>query len=151
MEDASLRAIAARADWVLSILPPRDARPLAEALRAAWAGRALVYVDANAVSPATAKSIAEVWRGAAGVRVLDAGIVGGPPSAPGAEARYDPTIYASAEPADGDVLREFVELGKAGDVRIVALEGEGTGVGDASALKMSYAVRTPCTAQPAGS
>ena len=65
---------------------------------------------------------------------VDACIIGGPPS-----DGYDPAFYASAAPEDADTLRDFVGLSAWG-LRTIALEGEGAGVGDASALKMSYAV-----------
>ena len=55
---------------------------------------------------------------------------------------YDPAFYASADPADVEVLDGFIALSKWG-LRVEPLRGEGTGVGDASALKMSYAVSVP--------
>ena len=137
MEDASLPDIAARAEWVLSILPPSSALAFAESFKAAHAAatttRGLAFVDCNAVSPETAKRVARVFEGSA-VRFVDAGIVGGPPT-----DGYDPAFYASAEPADAEVLDEFIALSKWG-LRVEPLRGEGAGVGDASALKMSYAV-----------
>jgi hypothetical protein len=148
MEDVSYADIVTRADWILSILSPSEAVALSTKIHDTWAvpenkrAKRLVYADCNAVSPETIKAIAKQWHGAEGVVVLDAGIIGGPPSTPGTpdEERYDPTIYASARWEDLSVLKEFVDLGKERDVKIVALEGEGAGVGDASALKMSYAV-----------
>ncbi|KAH9895064.1 6-phosphogluconate dehydrogenase C-terminal domain-like protein [Cubamyces lactineus] len=147
MQDASLAEIADRAEWVLSILPPSAALAFAQSFRdaaakSAWAAAgSLTFVDCNAVSPETAKKIARVFEvdGAEGerserrVRFVDAGIVGGPPT-----DGYDPAFYASADPRDEGLLDEFVALGKWG-LRIVPLKGEGAGIGDASALKMSYA------------
>src|ERR1044071_3281235 len=50
---------AAQADFILSIVPPGDAVALAQRLAPAIkrAGRQLVYVDCNAVSPQTAERI----------------------------------------------------------------------------------------------
>ncbi|KAI0371063.1 6-phosphogluconate dehydrogenase C-terminal domain-like protein [Pilatotrama ljubarskyi] len=136
MQDATLADIARRAEWVLSILPPSAALAFAESLQKAHAGaakdREIAFADCNAVSPETAKKVAHVFQGSA-VRFVDAGIIGGPPS-----DGYDPTFYASAEPGDADLLEDFVGLSKWG-LKIMPLKGEGAGVGDASALKMSYA------------
>jgi 3-hydroxyisobutyrate dehydrogenase-like beta-hydroxyacid dehydrogenase len=139
MQDVSLLDMARRADWVLSILPPSDAFTfaetfLADANRACAHGcRPLVFVDCNAVNPQTVKRIAGLFGGSE-VKFVDAGIIGGPPS-----EGYDPTFYASADVKDVGVLDEFTGLSKYG-LKITPLKGEGAGVGDASALKMSYAV-----------
>ncbi|RPD63835.1 6-phosphogluconate dehydrogenase C-terminal domain-like protein [Lentinus tigrinus ALCF2SS1-6] len=139
MEDAPLSVIAQRAAWVLSILPPSSALSFAEQFNKAYdeasPNAKLAFVDCNAVSPETAKRVARVFDGSA-VRFVDAGIVGGPPT-----DNYDPAFYASAEPGDSNLLDEFIALGKWG-LRVVPLRGEGAGVGDASALKMSYAGMT---------
>jgi hypothetical protein len=149
MRDAPLADIVREADWILSVLPPSDALSLARELRgvlnsvaASRAGRRLVFVDANAIAPATMHEVRAAWAGAPGVVVLDGGIIGGPPSAPNKEGEaYNPTLYTVADADDTGVLAEFVELGNQHGLKIVPLEGEGAGVGDASALKMSYAVR----------
>ncbi|KAL7281176.1 hypothetical protein ACG7TL_004484 [Trametes sanguinea] len=138
MQDASLGEIAQRAQWVLSILPPSSALAFAQAFQKAYAGTDspkgnLTFVDCNAVSPETAKKIAKVFDGSA-VRFVDAGIVGGPPT-----DGYDPAFYASVDPHERESLDAFTELGKKWGLRVVPLTGEGAGIGDASALKMSYA------------
>jgi len=135
MRDASLGDIVCNASWILSILPPRDAIKTAEGIRDA-VGKTkptdkLVFVDCNAVSPETTKRIAALLNGTS-VRFVDAGIIGGPP-----KEGYDPAFYASAN--DVAALDEFDELGKRWGLRVIPLSGEGVGVGDASALKMSYA------------
>lgn len=143
MLDVSLADMASKADWVLSILPPSDAFSFAEKFlaearnlsTAEAARKPLVFVDCNAVNPETAKRIAWLF-GGSGVKFIDAGIIGVPPS-PG----YDPTFYASADEKDVGILDQFAELSQYG-LKISPLKGEGAGVGDASALKMSYAVRT---------
>jgi 3-hydroxyisobutyrate dehydrogenase-like beta-hydroxyacid dehydrogenase len=115
MEDVgTLAAVVREADVLLSILPPGRALELAAAV-----GRdpGPLYVDCNAVSPATARAIGAV----VGDRYVDAGIVG-PPAAP--------RFYAS-----GPHAAELAALPL--DVR--ALAGD---VGQASALKMCYASLT---------
>ncbi|KAI0768685.1 6-phosphogluconate dehydrogenase C-terminal domain-like protein [Trametes elegans] len=139
LQDATLADIARRADWVLSILPPSSALALAEAFQEAYAGaaagRTVAFADCNAVSPETVKRVARVFEASA-VRFVDASIIGGPPT-----DGYDPVFYASVRPEDGRLLDEFVGLGKYG-LKVSPLRGEGAGIGDASALKMSYAGMT---------
>ncbi|KAF8828813.1 hypothetical protein HHX47_DHR3000364 [Lentinula edodes] len=67
---------------------------------------------------------------------IDSGIIGGPP-----QDAYNPTFYASAD--DKDILLKFGRLSNFG-LKISLLE-EGAGIGDASALKMSYAGMTKGT------
>ncbi|CDO72781.1 hypothetical protein BN946_scf184994.g34 [Trametes cinnabarina] len=142
MHDTPLSEIAQRAQWVLSILPPSSALAFAQAFRDAYSASAaggsakegLTFVDCNAVSPETARKIAGVFEGSA-IRFIDAGIVGRPP-----QDGYDPAFYASVDPREPELLEGFVQLGKEWGLRVVPLTGEGAGIGDASALKMSYAL-----------
>src|SRR5689334_25197244 len=69
LEDVRSVAEVARSDVVFSICPPHAA--LAVARSADFRG---IYVDANAVSPATARAVGE----AVG-ELVDGGIVGAPP------------------------------------------------------------------------
>ena len=143
LEDASLLDIAARAHWTLSILPPSEAESFARAFRDAHAQaartRPVAFADCNAVNPTTVKRIAALFAGTP-IKFVDAGIIGGPP-----QDDYDPVFYASASPEDQRELEEFAALRKWG-LNMKTLKGEGAGIGDASALKMSYAVRmvVPC-------
>ncbi|KAG1745442.1 6-phosphogluconate dehydrogenase C-terminal domain-like protein [Suillus paluster] len=136
MINVTIDELVLRSDWILSILPPRDAVSFAEKIQEAAAkhGNALpsprTFVDCNAVSPETVKRIAGLFAGTS-IEFVDAGIIGGPP-----KDEYNPTFYASAE--DGKILDEFTALSKYG-LKVSPLKGEGVGVGDASALKMSYA------------
>lgn len=126
MVDASDAQIAA-SDFILSILPPGDAVPLAErlapALRAAT--KKPTYVDCNAVSPGTVLRIARVIE-ETGATFVDGGIIGGPPT-PGSKATR---IYLSG----------------AGATRVAELQNYGLQmpvqpgpIGAASAMKLSYA------------
>ncbi|KAG8213538.1 hypothetical protein J3R82DRAFT_10181 [Butyriboletus roseoflavus] len=140
MVDASLSDITVEANWILSVLPPRDAVSFTEKIRDAAASRArqaslepLVFADCNAVSPKTVRRIAEIFAGT-GIKFIDVCIIGGPP-----KDRYDATFYASAAAEDRSMLDVFMALSKYG-LKVSPLTGEGAGVGDASALKMSYAV-----------
>ncbi|GJE84612.1 6-phosphogluconate dehydrogenase C-terminal domain-like protein [Phanerochaete sordida] len=136
LEDAALADIAARAHWTLSILPPSEAETFAKAFRDAHQQaaptRPVGFADCNAVNPTTVKRIAALFKGTP-IKFVDAGIIGGPP-----QGDYDPVFYASAAPEDTVELDEFASLKQWG-LNVKALRGEGAGVGDASALKMSYA------------
>ena len=124
---AADEAAVARADIILSIVPPGEAAALAErlapALRAAT--RKPVYVDCNAVNVDTVKAIAAIVA-PTGSGFADGGIIGMPP-VPGTPG---PVLYL-AGPAAKD-LGVLADMG----LRIRVLDGP---VGAASALKMSYA------------
>ncbi len=130
-EAAGMRAVAddafAEADIVLSIVPPGEALALAERLAPILARgtKRPVYADCNAVSPRTAEAVGAVVSGA-GLRFVDAGIIGGPPK-PGTPG---PVFYASGP--DATALEALSDHG----VRVRVLDGP---IGAASGLKMSYA------------
>ncbi|KAG2128033.1 6-phosphogluconate dehydrogenase C-terminal domain-like protein [Suillus bovinus] len=136
MIDLPLDELVLKSDWILSILPPRDAVSFAGKIQgvAAKHGSSLpspqTFVNCNAVNPETVKRIAALFAGT-GIEFVDAGIIGGPP-----RGDQNPTFYASAE--DVKILDEFTALSKYG-LKVSPLKGKDAGVGDASALKMSYA------------
>ena len=125
-----LRSLLDRADLVISVCPPGAALGLAR--QVAESGYRKLFCDANAVSPNTAKAIAEIIE-AGGARFVDGGIIGPPANKPGTTR-----LYLSGADAP-DVARLF-----AGS----ALEPIGLGErpGDASAIKMCYAAYTKGTA-----
>ena len=117
----------ASGDFILSILPPGDALSLAQRLAPAlMASNAKpVYVDCNAINPATVERVAAVIA-PTGCPFVDCGIIGPPPRG----EDFSPRFYASGEAAP-----RFAGLRQYGlDVRL--LEGS---LSAASALKMSYA------------
>jgi len=123
-------ALARESDIFLSIAPPGDALGIARRLAAAARPREtpLVYVDCNAVSPATAEALGAIVV-PAGFAYVDAGIIGPPPR----EGESRTRLYAS-----GDAASQFSRLRDYGlDIRVV--EG---GIGAASAVKMCYAALT---------
>jgi putative dehydrogenase len=123
----STDAAIARADLILSIVPPGQARALAERLlpHLAVAAPPPLYIDANALSPASKREVAALLA-TAGVSTIDGGIVGPPPAA----GAREPTIYLSgAEAQRGRVLEAL-------GLRVAVLDGP---VGAAAALKMCYA------------
>jgi 3-hydroxyisobutyrate dehydrogenase-like beta-hydroxyacid dehydrogenase len=116
-----------RADFLLSIVPPKEAIGLAERLAPTLAetNRKPIYVDCNAVSPETALRISRIVQGT-GTPFVDGGIVGGPPrqDSPG------PRFYVSGP--DAGCLSVLNDCG------LIVRQVEGP-VGAASALKLSYA------------
>ncbi len=117
----------ARADFILSILPPGDALTLAQRLAPALtASNAMpVYVDCNAINPATVARVAAAIAPTE-CPFVDAGIIGQPPKPGDAGPRF----YAS-----GPAAQRFAALRGYGlDIRL--LDGA---LSAASALKMSYA------------
>jgi 3-hydroxyisobutyrate dehydrogenase-like beta-hydroxyacid dehydrogenase len=123
----TLAGLARQAGVIFSICPPHAALAVAEAA----AGFGGLFVDANAISPATARRVAAVITDGGGSYV-DGGIVGPPPLAPGFTR-----LYLSG-PGAGQVSGLFD--GTALEARV--LPGEYT----ASALKMAYASWTKGTA-----
>lgn len=115
----SVEDVAHACDVLLSVCPPHAALDVAREV-GPFDG---VYVDANAVSPATAREVSASFS-----RFVDGGIVGGPP---------DPRLYLSGDEA-GLVAGLFAGSPIEGRV----LDG---GVGAASALKMTYAAWTKGT------
>jgi len=114
------------ADFVLSIVPPKEALPLAERLAPSLsaANEKPVYVECNAISPETTARIATVI-GECGCPFVDGGIIGGPPRA----GYSGPNIYVSGpEARRAQVLNEF-------GLVIRLMDGP---IGAASALKMCY-------------
>ena len=123
--------LARRAGIILSICPPHAALPVARAVAAAaFTG---IYVDANAVSPGTAREVAAAIE-SAGARYVDGGIIGSPPGPAGGTR-----LYLSGPPA-GPVAALFA--GTALEPRVI---GE-RGLTAASAVKMAYAGWTKGTA-----
>jgi L-threonate 2-dehydrogenase len=117
----------ASADFVLSILPPGDALALARRFAPVLAASNAkpIYVDCNAINPATVGRVAAVIA-PTGCAFVDAGIIGPPPRADD----VGPRLYAS-----GEAAARFAGLCQYGlDIRV--LEGP---LSAASALKMSYA------------
>jgi 3-hydroxyisobutyrate dehydrogenase-like beta-hydroxyacid dehydrogenase len=116
-------------DLVLSVCPPDAALVVAQ--RVAAAGFGGLFVDANAVSPDTARAVGDIVS-ASGARFVDGGIVGGPPTRPGSTRLF---LAGAAAPTVADLFD-----GTALDT--VVLDGQ---PGAASALKVCYAAYTKGT------
>ncbi|MGI9421332.1 MAG: DUF1932 domain-containing protein [Geminicoccaceae bacterium] len=125
----SLSAALQDTDIILSVCPPEAAPDVAaEIAGARFAG---LYIDANAISPETARRIDRTISEAGGVMV-DGGIVGPPPTEPGRARLFlsGPNAAEAAALFSGTAL-EAIPIGP--------------DIGAASALKMAYAAWTKGT------
>ncbi|KAF2095451.1 6-phosphogluconate dehydrogenase C-terminal domain-like protein [Rhizodiscina lignyota] len=146
--------LVAQADYILSIVPPRDAIATATRIASAFkpqerqAAEPLYFLDLNAISPATARTIGALFKDHddTKLRYVDGGIIGGPPKPPPASASSDangttpwtrPSIVLSgphplsAAPTSGSHLFSLLN---ARDV--------GPDIGSASGLKCCFASLT---------
>jgi 3-hydroxyisobutyrate dehydrogenase-like beta-hydroxyacid dehydrogenase len=125
LEDVgSARDLAHRSDIIVSVCPPHAAAEVAASV-----GRFRgIYVDANAIAPATTRTI-----GAQLARYVDGGIIGPPP-----RSRGTTRLYLSGEHA-----RTVADLFTGSNLEARVLSAS---VGEASALKMVYAAWTKGTA-----
>jgi 3-hydroxyisobutyrate dehydrogenase-like beta-hydroxyacid dehydrogenase len=118
LEDVeTVEELCRRSDVIISVCPPHAAVEVADAAHS-FPG---IYVDANAVSPATVRSIEELVE-----RCVDGGIIGPPPAEQGTTR-----LYLSGREA-GLVADLFA--GTTVDARVVSAD-----VGAASAVKMAFA------------
>jgi 3-hydroxyisobutyrate dehydrogenase-like beta-hydroxyacid dehydrogenase len=125
LEDVvTLEELVQRSEVVLSVCPPHAAVELARSMPP-FAG---IYVDANAVSPTTARTIANLVD-----RYVDGGIIGPPPRKPGTTRLY---LSGDEAPLIADLF-----AGTLVEARIVSEDA-----GAASALKMAFAAWTKGTA-----
>ena len=116
----TVEALVDESEVLLSVCPPHAALEVAEET----SGFVGLYVDANAISPATARDVA-----ARHERFVDGGIVGPPPREPGSTRLY---LSGDEAPAVAALFEGSVVA-----TRLVS---------DASALKMTYAAWSKGTA-----
>jgi 3-hydroxyisobutyrate dehydrogenase-like beta-hydroxyacid dehydrogenase len=128
--DGGLAELVRRAEVIVSVCPPHAALDMARKVTEAGFGG--VYVDANAISPATAREVAGVVE-AGGASYVDGGIIGTPPVAPGFIRLYLSGAHAGK-------LRQLFD-GSPVDARVVdrGTESGAAAIGAASAVKMAYA------------
>jgi 3-hydroxyisobutyrate dehydrogenase-like beta-hydroxyacid dehydrogenase len=122
LDECGWAEMSARSDVIVSVCPPAAALQVARAM--AGTGFGGLYLDANAIAPATADEVAAIVT-AGGASYVDGGIVGPPPLAPG-----NTRLYLSG-PRAAQVQALFG--GTNVDARVVPPPGT------ASAVKMAYA------------
>ena len=122
-ECKSLAELAVQSQVIVAVCPPHGALDLAREVGAQkFRG---VYLDANAIAPATTREVGRLVE-AGGASYVDGGIVG-PPPAPGIATR----LYLS-----GPRAKEIAPLLASGPLETYALDGP---VGAASAFKVCFA------------
>jgi 3-hydroxyisobutyrate dehydrogenase-like beta-hydroxyacid dehydrogenase len=122
----SLAALVDRVDVLISVCPPAEAPTVADAV--ARAGFAGIYVDVNAISPASTRAIAARFE-----HFVDGGVIGPPVNVAGSTRLY----LAGAAAAD------VAELWAGSALEARVIEG---GIGAASAVKVCFAAWTKGTA-----
>ena len=122
----SLREVVSVSEIVLSVVPPGEAREVADAIAAAAAttGARPLVADLNAVSPTTVADVAARLE-QAGLEAVDGSISGPPPRRPGTTVVY---LSGAGAARVADLDAPGLEL------RVV-----GPSIGAASAIKMSTA------------
>ena len=122
----TLAALVEHSRIIISVCPPHAAAELARAV----AGRRFsgVYVDANAVSPATVGEVRRIVE-AGGASFVDGGIIGPPAVTPGTTRLY----------LSGAESTRVADCFRRGPLEACVLDGP---PGAASALKMAYAAWT---------
>ena len=129
LDDAGTVAnVAGDAEMIISVCPPHAATDMAWAVH----GFRGLYVDANAISPGTAREVAQMITDSGG-RYVDGGIIGLPPVKPGTTRLY----LSGPDAAQVQALFAGTEL----DTRIA-----GPVLAAASAVKMAYGAWTKGTA-----
>ncbi len=133
--------IARRCDVIVSVCPPHAALDTAREVAGARFGG--LYVDANAISPATADEVAAIVADG-GADCVDGGIIGTPPVQPGFIRLYlsgpragEGRQLFDGTPVDARVVEHDGPGGTSQDGAGVA--GASAGIGAASAVKMAYA------------
>jgi 3-hydroxyisobutyrate dehydrogenase-like beta-hydroxyacid dehydrogenase len=124
LEDVgTIARLAREARVILSVCPPASAMDVAREVAAErFTG---IYVDGNAIAPATTRKVGEIVT-AAGATYIDGGIVGPPPRKPGVTRLY----------LSGTGAHDVAAMLNGGLLQAIALDGP---IGAASAVKMAYA------------
>lgn len=122
-DSLTLEALCNDSDFIFSICPPDQATAVAQ--QVAGVGFSGIYIDGNAVAPATTELVNNIVT-QQGATFVDGGIIGPPPVKSGTTR-----VYLSGESAP-TVAELFT--GTVVDARVL-----GSDTGAASALKMAYA------------
>jgi 3-hydroxyisobutyrate dehydrogenase-like beta-hydroxyacid dehydrogenase len=124
LEDVgTLARLTRESQVIVSVCPPASAADVAKAVAAQrFTG---IFVDGNAIAPATTRKVGEIIT-AAGATYIDGGIIGPPPRKPGVTRLY----------LSGAGAADVAAMLNGGLMEAIALPGP---IGAASAIKMAYA------------
>ena len=141
--------LAAQSDYILSIVPPRDAMVTAALIANASRNISrtketpLYYLDLNAISPMSACNIAKVFdvveeSDGVSIRTIDGGIIGGAP-------KEDPVTHSWSKPSlvvSGPDKLEQAPVDGHRIAQVLNMKHIGSTIGQASGLKMCFASMT---------
>lgn len=131
----SLNALCRRCQVIVSVCPPHGAVDTAKAV--VNSGFSGIYVEANAISPEKTLRIQEMLQDK-GIGMVDGAIIGGPAWPQESNSKANPSarsqIYLSGPEAD-----QIIEIFAGSSFETTCLS---QAVGDASALKMTFAAYT---------
>jgi Domain of unknown function (DUF1932) len=139
-----------QSDYILSIVPPKDARTTAQRILAGLKSRGraepLYFLDLNAIAPSTSRSIASDFEAVKDrVHIVDGGIIGGPPKPqPADEGSSSKDADSKTWSRPSIVLsgpHALSSAGKSGSNLEYVLNAKhvGDGIGTASGLKCCFA------------
>lgn len=143
-------------DVILSVVPPKDAERTAQRIIDALSGgeirkSPLYFLELNAVSPSTCRSIADLFeKSRAPVRFIDGCIIGGPPGRKEEAASSTKNEWPSGANEDAEWTRPNIPISGShalkdtlsdGDLlsSVLNLNSIGPAIGAASGLKMCFA------------
>ncbi|KAL9075962.1 MAG: hypothetical protein Q9161_001356 [Pseudevernia consocians] len=136
--------LVAQADYLMSIVPPRDAVSTAKRFTQATAGdvrdkdkEPLFYIDLNAISPSRARTLEALLKDYPMMRFLDGGIIGGAPKPQPDGSWTKPSIVVSGPHSLDDAPTSGLHLAKVLNIKHIA-----DTIGPASGLKMCFASTT---------
>ncbi|KAG9247509.1 hypothetical protein BJ878DRAFT_492192 [Calycina marina] len=136
-------ALVEACDYIISIVPPRDAVEIAKRITTAYkylsSPKPLYFLDLNAISPLRAREIASYIEATApGIKHIDGGIIGGPPSLKqDAEAWSVPNIPVSGPHELKEAPVSGAHLAETLNINHISPE-----IGPASGLKCCFASLT---------
>ncbi|KAK5123344.1 hypothetical protein LTR85_002775 [Meristemomyces frigidus] len=130
------------ADYILSIVPPRDALRTAQRIITASSNPAfnkrsnpLYYLDLNAISPRSAREINDLFaKSSPDVRLIDGGIIGSPP-----KLKDDGTWYKPSVPVSGPHKLSEAQPSGAHLAAVLNMQHINDTIGSATGLKMCFA------------
>ncbi|KAK4545579.1 hypothetical protein LTR36_002929 [Oleoguttula mirabilis] len=131
------------ADYILSIVPPRDALAIAQRIATAFSNpdfdktrrHPLYYLDLNAISPRLAREINDLFANSSpDVRLIDGGVIGPPP-----KLKEDATWYKPSVPVSGPHKLSDAQSSGKHLVEVLNMQHINDTIGSATGLKMCFA------------
>ncbi|MCJ1243111.1 hypothetical protein MMC30_000308 [Trapelia coarctata] len=139
-------ALIEQSNYILSVVPPRDAYSIATRILAAfheshrrYENNPLYFLDLNAISPSTAQNIASLFSAIPAIRLLDGGIIGHPPKLSSPSPTSPSSWYKPSIVLSGPYPLQDAPLNGADLASILNIKHISSDIGPASGLKMCFA------------